>query len=91
MRLMFELKTEEMGGRGCRMWSFIIYSACSQILGYQRTITRWVRNVACMRVKMILNRFFVVKQEGKSPFRRLVRIWEDNIEMDFKELNQNGI
>jgi len=29
---MFELKTEEVGGTGCRMWSSVIYTAC-QILG----------------------------------------------------------
>jgi hypothetical protein len=38
MRIMFELKTEEMGGKGCLMWSFIIYTAC-QIVVYQRTVT----------------------------------------------------
>ena len=31
MRIMFEIKTEEIGGKGCIMWNFIIYTAC-QIL-----------------------------------------------------------
>ena len=56
--IMFELKTEELGRKGCIFWSFIIYSAC-QILGYQRTVTKWVRNVACMEVKVILKRFLM--------------------------------
>jgi len=34
---MFELKTEEMGGRDCIMWSFMIYSVC-EIEGYQRAV-----------------------------------------------------
>jgi len=37
MRIMFELKTEKMGGKGCIMWSFVIYTAC-QILGYHRAV-----------------------------------------------------
>jgi hypothetical protein len=69
MRIMFGLKTEEMGGKGCIMWSFMIYTAC-QILGYQRTVEKWVRNVAGMGMKVILNRFFIGKLEGKGPFRR---------------------
>lgn len=28
----------------------------------------------------------VMKLEGKSPLRRLMHIWDDNIKMDFKEL-----
>jgi len=48
--IMFELKTEELGREGCILWSFIIYSAC-QILGYQRKVTKWLRNVACMEWK----------------------------------------
>ena len=32
VRIMFELKTEEMGGKGCIILSSIIYTAC-QILG----------------------------------------------------------
>ena len=62
--IMFELKTEELGRKGCILWSFIIYSAC-QILGYQRTVTKWVRNVACMEVKVIL-RFLM--ENGKERF-----------------------
>jgi hypothetical protein len=68
---MFELKTGETGGEGCIMCSFIIGTAC-QIIGYQRTVTKCVRNVACMGVKVILKRFFVREREGKCPSRRPV-------------------
>jgi hypothetical protein len=37
MRIMFELKTEDMGGKGCIMWSSIIYTAC-QVVGYRRAV-----------------------------------------------------
>jgi hypothetical protein len=68
-RIMFELKTEEMGGEGCKMCSFIICTAC-HIPVYQRTVEKCVRNVACLGMKVIVNRFLIGKQEGKSPFRR---------------------
>jgi len=45
---------------------------CFQGVGYQRTGAKWVRNVACMRQKIILNRFLIGKWEGESPFRRPV-------------------
>ena len=64
--IMFELKTEELGRKESILCSFIIYTAC-QMLGYQRTVTNWVRNVACMEVKIILNRILIGKREGKSP------------------------
>ena len=44
----------------------------------------------CMGLNVILNRFLIGRREGNSPFRRPVRIWEDNIEMDFKELYEDG-
>jgi len=62
---MFELKTEEMGGKGCIMCSFIICTAC-----HQTTVAKCVRNVACMGVKGILNRILFGKCEGYNLFRR---------------------
>jgi hypothetical protein len=64
---MFELKTEEMGGKGCIMWSNIIYTAC-QVLGLSQNSGKlgeeWVR----MGLKVTLNRFLIGRREGKSPF-----------------------
>ena len=37
MGIMFELKTEGMGGKRGIMWSLMIYSAC-EIVGYQRAV-----------------------------------------------------
>jgi len=71
MRIMFELKREELGGEGCVMWSFIIYTAC-EVVGNERTVTEWVRNVACMGLKVMLNRLLIGKRGGNGPFRRSV-------------------
>jgi len=68
---MLGLNTVEMGGKGCIMYSFIIYTAC-HVVGYQRTVAKYVRNAACMGVKVILNRFLIGASEGKSPFRKPV-------------------
>jgi len=70
-RVMFELKAVEMGGKGCVMCSFINYTAC-HVVGYQITVAKWVRNLASMGVKVILNSFLIGKPEGRSPFRRPV-------------------
>jgi hypothetical protein len=69
MRIMFDLKTEEMGGKGWIMCSFIICTAC-QILGYKTAAAKWVRNVACMGVWVIVSRFFIRERKGKCPSRR---------------------
>jgi hypothetical protein len=65
---MFELKTVLMVGKGWIMWISIIYTAY-QVVGYQRTVEKRVRNVACMGVKLTLNGFLIGKWEGKSLFR----------------------
>jgi hypothetical protein len=70
MRILFELKTEEFGRKRNIMWSSIIYIAC-QILGYQRTVAKWVRNVACMGVKVILNRFLIGKRGRKGSIQKV--------------------
>jgi hypothetical protein len=84
-RIVLELKTVEMGGKGCIMYGCIIYTAC-HVVGYQRTVAKWVRNVACMGVKVILNRFLVGILERKSPFRRPKII----LKLIFKEQYQDG-
>jgi hypothetical protein len=72
------VKTEELGGKGCIMWSFIIYSA-SEVEGNQRIVTKWVRNVAWMWMKVIWNRLLIGKREE--------RVYS---EMDLKELYEDG-
>jgi hypothetical protein len=45
MRIMLGMKREEIGVKLCIMCTVIIYAAL-QILGYQRTVAKCVRNVA---------------------------------------------
>jgi len=71
------------------MLSCIIYSAC-HILELCKNICKLVRNVACMGLKLIFSRFLIGRREGKGPFRRPVEIWKDNVEVDFKELYEDG-
>ena len=80
-RIMFELKTEEMGGKGCKMWSVIIYTAC-RIMGYQITVEKWVRNVAWMGMRVIVQIFFYlengkerVHSEDLCEYGRIILKW----------------
>jgi len=66
MGIMFELKTVELGGEGGIMWNLINFTAC-QVVANQRKVTKWVRNVACMGVKVIVNRLLIGKWGVKSP------------------------
>jgi len=69
--IMFEIKTEEIGRKGRIMWSCIIYTAC-QMLGLSKNIGKWVGNMACMGLTLMLDRFLIGRREGKGPFRRAV-------------------
>jgi hypothetical protein len=48
-------------------------------------------HVACIREKRGVYRVLVGKPEGKKPFARYRHRWEDNIEMDFKEIEWEGM
>jgi hypothetical protein len=47
---------------------------------------RWAGHVACMQAKRNACKSLVGKPEGKRPLRRLRHRWEDNIEMDLREI-----
>jgi hypothetical protein len=47
-------------------------SYCLSDTGYMENIGRWVRNVACMGLKVVFNRFLIGRRERKGPFRRPV-------------------
>jgi hypothetical protein len=73
MRIIIELKTEGMGRKGCKMLAFIIYTAC-QIQGYQRREAKWVRNVACMGVQLILQIFSLENWKERFHLKTCVNI-----------------
>jgi hypothetical protein len=47
---------------------------------------RWARHVAHVDMMISAYRILVGKLEGKRPFGRSRHKWEDNIEMDLKEI-----
>ena len=47
---------------------------------------RWVRYVACLEERTDVYRVLVGKPEGKRPFGKPRRRWEDNIKMDLQEV-----
>jgi hypothetical protein len=47
---------------------------------------RWARHVACMGEDRGVHRVLVGRPEGKKPFGRPRRRWEDNIKMDIQEI-----
>ena len=69
MGIMFELKTEELGRKGCILWTFKMYCAC-EVLQYQRTGTRWVRNVACIGAESELEQIFGLKMGSEESIQK---------------------
>jgi len=51
----------------------------------------WTWNVEFTGKGRCVYRVLVVKLEGKRPFGRPRRRWEDNIKMDFQEVRCGGI
>jgi len=47
---------------------------------------RWAGHVACMGERRGVYRVLLGKYEGKRPFGRPRRRWEDNIKMDIQEV-----
>ena len=52
---------------------------------------RWARKVARMGDSRVAYGIFVEKPEGKRPFGRLRRRWDDNIKMDLQEVRFGDI
>jgi hypothetical protein len=43
-----------------------------------------------MGIEEVYTGFWVGRPEGRKPFGRLMRTWEDNIKMDVQELGWGG-
>jgi len=52
---------------------------------------RWAGHVVCLREGRGVYRVLVGKPEGKRPFGRARRRWEDNIKMDLEEVGCGGM
>ena len=61
-----------------------LYSSSSKVQAIKSSIMRWARHVT--RMGRGVYRILVGKTEGKRPFVRPRRRWEDNIKMDLEEV-----
>jgi hypothetical protein len=52
---------------------------------------KWAGHVARMREKRNAYRILVGKPEGKRPLGRPRRMWVDNIKMDLREIEWDGV
>ena len=52
---------------------------------------RWVRHVASIGEGRGVYRVLMGKPEGKGPFERATRRWEDDIKMDIQEVRCVGM
>jgi hypothetical protein len=52
---------------------------------------KWVGHTACMDEMINAYNTLVGKPEGKRPLRRPGRRWEDNIRMDLREIDWEGV
>jgi len=77
MKMMFELKASSGRKRKDNAEFHNLY--CLSGSRVSKNSGRWVRNIACMGVKVILKRVLIGKHEGKSPFRRPVCMWDDKL------------
>jgi hypothetical protein len=68
-----------------------LYSPPSLISVVKSRRMRWVEHVARMGEKRNANRILVGKPEGKRPLGRPRRRWVDNIKMDLRETEWDGV
>ena len=52
---------------------------------------RWAGHVACIGKSRAVYRVWVGKPKGKRPLGRPKRRWDDNIKMDLKEVECEGM
>jgi hypothetical protein len=68
-----------------------VYSSPSIIIVVKSGRTRWAGLVARMGAKRNAYRILVEKPEGKRPLGRPRRRWVDNIKMDLRQIEWDGV
>jgi hypothetical protein len=69
---------------------YALYSLLIIILLMKSRRLRWAGHVACMGERRGAYRVLVGKLEGRRPLGRPRRRWEDNINMDLREVGWVG-
>jgi hypothetical protein len=90
--MIFGSKSEEDGSR--RKWHndelHSLYSSPNIVRVIKSRRMRWAGHVALMGEGRGVYRVLVGKPEGKRPLGRPRRRWEDNINMDLREIGIDG-
>ena len=89
LRRIFGSKRDEVTGEWRKLHNEELndlYSSPNIVRVIKSRRMRWAGHVARMVEKRGVYRDLVGKHEGKRPLRRPRRRWEDNIKMDFQEV-----
>jgi hypothetical protein len=68
-----------------------LYSSPDIIRQSKSRRMRWAGHVACMGEERKVHKVLVGKPEGKKPFGRPRRRWEEGIRMDLRETDWGGV
>jgi hypothetical protein len=94
LRRIFGPKRDEVTGEWRRLRNkvrYALYSSPNIIRVIKSRILRWAGHVARMGERGGAYRALVGKPEGRRPLRRPRRRWEDNINMDLREVGWGGM
>jgi hypothetical protein len=94
LRRIFGPKTDEVTGEWRRLHNKELYALYSspninRVIKSRRL--RWAEHVARMGERRVAYRALVWKPEGRRPFGKPRRRWEDNIKMDLREVGWGGM
>jgi hypothetical protein len=90
LRRVFGPKRDEVTGEWRNEQLNDLYSLPKIVRVIKSRRMRWAGHVALMGEERGVHRVLVGKPEGKRPFGRPRRRWEDNIKMDLQEDGEGG-
>jgi hypothetical protein len=94
LRRIFGPKRDEVTGEWRKLHSEELHNfySCPDIIRRIKSRRmRWAAHVARMREEKYVYKVLVGKPEGKRPFERLRRRWEDGIRMDLREAGRGSV
>jgi hypothetical protein len=94
LRRIFGPKRDEVTGERRKLHNEELHNfySCPDIIRRIKSRRmRWAAHVACMGEEKYVYKVLVGKPEGKRPFGRLRRRWEDGIRMDLREAGWGSV